>query len=437
MARALRTLSINFPFKSASVICEADFSTPRALFDFDVAVVRPYCLLDRSGGRFSVEWNSYSHANGVMQKRVDEAARLLDQGGLLVVVLSAVEVLKCRTGGYSMGTIYTTTNYDFLDPRFYEVVHNGTGDRVDCFSSDPFTKVIKASTVSWTAFIDHKIPYPFLDPLIFARNGRDAIVGASVPVRSGHIIFLPNFKQLDEAAFLEACLDYRSRREGTPAPAWVQSVYLPDKHGLQQAIASLELKVEQLQEEVREKRMALGALLGFKKLLYEKGKTQLEPIVLKALDEFGFQTSPGELIAGTSFEIDGRTKVGSSPGLLEIKGSKNQIALDEFSPFTTKILSDFQATNVHSKGILVGNGLCLERPDKRLGSRVFSSHVLEAAKRNSVALVNSVELYAVFSNLLEERIHDIEAVRETILAANGYADLSGFIVKSPFSGTHP
>jgi hypothetical protein len=434
MTQALRTLSVNFPFKNASVICEADFSTPRALFDFDVVVVRPYCFIEHSGGKFSVQWNAYSHARSVMRRRVDEAARLLEQGGLLVVVLSAAEVLTCRTGGYSMGTIYTTTNYDFLDPHFYEVVENGTGDRVDCFSSDPFTKVIKASTVSWTAFIDHKIPYPFLDPLIFARNGRDAIVGASVPVRSGHIIFLPNLKQLDEASFFEACLDYRSRREGTPVPAWVQSVYLPDKYGLHQAIASLELKVERLQEEVREKRMALSALLGFKKLLYEKGKTQLEPIVLKALDTIGFQTSPGELIAGTNFEIDGRTRVGSSPGVLEIKGSKNQIALDEFSPFTTKILSDFQATNVHSKGILVGNGLCLERPDKRLGSRVFSTHVLDAAKRNSVALVNSVELYAVVSNLLEGRIPDVGLLREAILTANGYADLSTFIVKSPFPG---
>jgi hypothetical protein len=172
--------------------------------------------------------------------------------------------------------------------------------------------------------------------------------------------------------------------------------------------------------------------LAYKKLLFEKGTSQLEPTVLKALNELGFQTSPAENIPGTNFEIDGRTKVGSVPGILEVKGSKNQIALNEFGPLTTKILADFQATSVHSKGILIGNGLCLENPNKRIGNGVFSPHVLDAAKRNSIALVNSVELFAVLCNVFDGRVVDLGELRESILTANGYADLQRFIVESPF-----
>jgi hypothetical protein len=80
----------------------------------------------------------------------------------------------------------------------------------------------------------------------------------------------------------------------------------------------------------------------------------------------------------------------------------------------------------------VGNGLCLERPEKRLGSGVFSSHVLEAAKTNSVALVNTVELYAVLCVVLAGEKLDLPTIRERILTTNGYVDLREFLVNPPF-----
>jgi hypothetical protein len=174
--------------------------------------------------------------------------------------------------------------------------------------------------------------------------------------------------------------------------------------------------------------------VALRKLLYEKGKTQLEPTVRRALDDLGFGTKPGETITGTNYEIDGRTTNGLSPGIIEVKGSKKQIALDEFSPFVIKILADYQATNIMSKGILIGNGLCETKPESRLGDKVFSPHVLDAAKRNSVALINSIELYWACCTLLEGHIVDKDALREALLDGNGYVDLSPFCGTNPFEG---
>jgi hypothetical protein len=434
---SLRTISINFQFQNKTVVHVPDFTTSHALFNFDVVVVRPYTFPLRSvnggsGGTFSVEWGVYAGANAEVESKIDDIARLLRQGGLLIVILDVVQILVHEPQSYTTAKTYRTSNYHFLDDRFFEVVRNGTGDRVKCDPSEPFAKVVKASIVRWTSFISDGIPYPFSNSTVFASNGANSIVGATVPHGAGHVVFLPNFKQLNEASFFEACLDYRNRSKGTPAPDWVPSVNLPGLVQAEQDIHDLDLEIAELQQERLQKQTAFDALLGYKKLLFEKGKTQLEPIVLKSLNDLGFRASPAEVIPGTNFEIDGRTAAGSAPGVLEVKGSKNQIPLDEFSPFTTKILADFQATNVHSKGILVGNGLCLEMPNTRLGSGVFSPHVLDAAKRNSVALVNSVELYATVCNLFEGRINDLEAIRETILTANGYADLTRFIVTSPF-----
>jgi hypothetical protein len=436
MAKPPKTISIAFPFRDSNVVYESTFSTDRALFDFDVVVVRPYTFLSGgSGGRARVEYRQYAIAKADVESKIEDLNRLLRAGGLLIVILDVLELLQCRTGGYSLGTVYTVTNYDFLDHLFHEHVRNGSGDRVTIDPSDPFSKVIRASDVFWTAFIVGSPPYPYSDAKIFATNGRGTIVGASVSTGPGHVIFLPNFRRLDEVSFFEACVEYRERRQGTPAPDWEASVYLPGEKQSEHQIELIEEKITNLEGDRQKQLTDLGTLLAYKKLLFEKGKTQLEPIVLKALNVLDFQTSPGEIIQGTNFEIDGRTKVGSSPGIIEVKGSKNQIPLDEFGAFGTKLLADLQATGVHKKGIFVGNGLCLEKPEMRLGERVFSPHVLEAAKRNSAALVNSVELYAVVCNVLDGLITDLAAVREYILNANGYADLRSFIRKSPFKGT--
>jgi hypothetical protein len=110
-----------------------------------------------------------------------------------------------------------------------------------------------------------------------------------------------------------------------------------------------------------------------------------------------------------------------------------QIVQDEFAPFVTKLLADWQVTNSASKGILVGNGLCEIVPNERLGERVFSSHVLDGAKRHSIALVNSVELYWLCCAILQGDHVDKAAVREAVLTGNGYIDLRPFCGKSPFS----
>jgi hypothetical protein len=154
---------------------------------------------------------------------------------------------------------------------------------------------------------------------------------------------------------------------------------------------------------------------------------------LRALDELEFGTTPSEVIKGTNYEIDGRTTKGSTPGILETKGSKNQIVQSEFSPLVTKVLADAEATNTFSKAILVGNGLCETEPSDRLGDKVFSSHVLTGAKLNSVALVNSVELYWLCCALLRGDKVDKAAVREAILTSKGYVDLKPFSGTSPFS----
>jgi len=435
MTNQLKVLSVNFPFKDRSVKQIPDFNTALAFFDFDVVVIRPFSPFGNVARSTKIDWPEFVELKNFINSKNDDFYRLLANGGVLVLILDVLQAWTCRTGGYSLGEIHTLTNYDFLEDRFLYCVGNGTGDRVTITdSAGPFAKVLKKSTVRWTAFMKALPNISSESWRVFAKNAPDGIIGATVGMAQGHIILLPNFLALDEQEFLDACREYRFKRQASAPPSWVTDVYLPGEAEADRGVVDIDAELIKVRERRNEAIARRDGLLEYKRLLFEKGKTHLEPIVRRALDTLGFNTTESEVIAGTNFEIDGRTTVGSTPGIIEVKGSKNQIGLDEISPFIPKVLEDFKVKEAQSKAILVGNGLCEQPASERLGDKVFSGHAIGAAKTSSVALVNSVELYwLVCSILAGQAAATPETIREAILGTTGYVDLKKFCGTSPFT----
>ncbi len=214
------------------VVQESGLATPRALLDFDVVVIRPYLLVrDYPAGLSNIEARQYKEARREVCGKLEDTGRLLEQGGLLVVILDVLQEMKFNTAAhrYSVGgRIYTVTNYDFLSEHFFHCVRSGTGSSVEILdNAEPFSAVIKTGSVQWTAFIGEQPPDPFGSAIFFARNGAKSFIGGQIALGAGSVVFLPNFRQLNEEQSFEACLQYRSRREGTPLPPCPEEVSLP------------------------------------------------------------------------------------------------------------------------------------------------------------------------------------------------------------------
>jgi len=428
--KPLRVVSINFWFADRNVV-QADLDSDRALFDFDIVVIRPP-QFPVSPGRPNDD-AIYRHLNSVMEAKKRELDSLFCQGGVLVVFLDAPDYFEVTKQIRRSWVTNSVNNYDFLDATIAACLVKGKGNQVNySASAEPFVAVLKKSVVEWTAYLTRWPSHLFGGMKFFAQAGAAGSVAGRASYKEGHIILLPNIQRLDEESFFNVCAEYRFKKQGTTPPDWARNVLVPGLPAIESAITDLDKQLADLQDSRQLRERELEDKSAYRKLLYEKGKAQLEPIVLRGLDDLDFGTSPGELIEGTIHEIDGRTSKGSSPGIIEVKGSKNQIVQSEFSPFVTKILADSDIKKAFSKGILVGNGLCETEPIQRLGDSVFSQHVIEGAKRHSVALVNSVELFWLCCALLRGDTVDRAAVREAILAGSGYVDLRPYAGKSPF-----
>jgi hypothetical protein len=364
-------------------------------------------------------------------KKREELDSLFTQGGVVVVFLDTPSYYSVSS---DFATIREVNNYGFLHNHFAACVNSAHGQQITYIdTNEPFVQVLNKSTVAWTAYmVACPAIYPFNDLKFFAKAGAAGFLAGKMPCKEGQLVLLPNVSELDEDSFLEVCREYRFQKQGTTPPDWTHSIFLPGLPPIESEIADVDQHISKLQEARSLLNQQLDERAAYRKLLYEKGMTQLEPIVRRALGDLEFGVSPGEIIQGTNFEIDGRTSTGSTPGIIEVKGSKNQIAFGEFSGLVTKLLADQQASGTASKGILVGNGFCETAPSSRLGHAVFTAHILEGAKKHSVALINSVELYWLCCSLLDGTTVDKNAVREAILTGNGYVDLKPFCGKSPF-----
>ncbi len=430
MDKKLRILSLNFGL-GCSTVGDDFLETENALFDFDVVVIHPP---DLAGRRASPE--IYRKISSAMYKKEQELRPFFAQGGVLVVFLAAPSIYRVKVSDYPEG-YNTVNNYEFLDRKFVNNLRRGKGSQITYDNSaEPFIGVLRKSDVAWTSYVTG-VPDNLKTMKFFAFAGKAGALAGKMQYGEGHVILLPNVTRMDEASFVQACVEYRFQRQGTPPPDWVNKAFVPGVPPIESSIAALNTQIAELQTARQLRERELEERSAYRKLLYEKGKTQLEPIVLRALDDLEFGTSPSEIIKGTNHEIDGRTSKGTTPGIVEVKGSKNQIVQSEFSSFVTKILADSEVNNAFSKGILVGNGLCETEPGERLGDAVFSPHVLDGARRHSVALVNSVELYWLCCALLRGDPVDKSAVREVILNGNGYVDLKPFCGESLFTAKAP
>jgi hypothetical protein len=194
-----------------------------------------------------------------------------------------------------------------------------------------------------------------------AGNKVKEIISCAINIEGGKIIFIPPTTSTDlkkETGVLLDCIEgvFEHGIE-TPPPHWIKKYSLPNENKNVAKLEQLNKKISGFQKEKQKLEEEQINIEKFKRLLYEKGKRTLEPLVREAFKLIGFNVlNPDKYEEEYDLYIKekGLTIIG------EVEGTDNSpIDIDKYRQLLDYIESE-QDKGAKCKGILIGNARILQ-----------------------------------------------------------------------------
>jgi hypothetical protein len=237
---------------------------------------------------------------------------------------------------------------------------------------------------------------------------------------SGPLFLLPPPTEVsDEEAVRILLEDFCGVAARTVAPGWAQGIEMPGDHTRKTALAEATQALEKAERKRDEALQAQAAADEFKRLLYEKGPS-LQEIARKTFEAIGISTVDSPVSDEFMLVWDDE-KV-----LVEVTGTGKSIAGRGLS----QLIKD-QGNYLHDvgqgvKGVLIGNAWVGVPPAERgtADKAIFPDDVQQTAKKHSMALVSTLELFRAYCAFLEDKIAP-EQVFRRIADSTGVVTLAG------------
>jgi hypothetical protein len=212
---------------------------------------------------------------------------------------------------------------------------------------------------------------------------------------SGPIIFLPKVNLSEEETLERVLRDLLGVEVSAPEPAWIAEFKAPGQEEVDQDLAELEARIEELIGDHDRKVEERSQLREPLKLLYETGPP-LEEAARSVMESLGAQV---EWSREERDKADGwvTVRVGDQTfeGVLEVKGVKTK----HFGFEALRQLTDWVHHGVSSRrkkytGIFVGNSSREDPPRRRIWP--FNPNWVEQAEMHGYAAVLTRDLYALY-----------------------------------------
>ncbi len=362
-----------------------------------------------------------------------EIVHFLENGGTLFIILSKKEEFYIYTGTKDISgtgrnqktTNHVTpyTNYNYL-PLSEISFYSSSGKSV--FPNDSSVIDLHKNLKDYFSFETY-IKADKITNATFTTKNKDRILGASIKIKKGFVIFIPNINfdvpkftkydsKTDKSSWtaeaiktgkiLINCLveidkAIRKIEDKTPKPIWLkeQQYILKSADKTEAIIAKNKIEIQKKQKEIERLNLVLEEEESLKDLLFETGK-MLEKAVIKALTILGYQA---ENYDDGILELD---QIILSPEgerfIGECEGKDNKdIDVSKFRQLLDGLNADFEKETVSEKayGLLFGNPQRLKNPLERTLS--FTQKCMIGAKRENIGLIKTEDLFTVCRHIVE------------------------------------
>lgn len=440
MSKKILSVGFEFPGNAAEYV---SLKSDRSLLDADIIIFQPeiknhYSSYEAFQGKPQLtEHDSFRAVEDAAHWRTELKAAL-DAGKTVIIYLSKLEEYYIYTGqkNYSgTGRSRVTTNivtpfnnYSFL-PLPLDKVVTASGKEIR------IAKDLRYIAPYWKEFSNCS-PYEVyfqgkLDNIILTTKSGDRALGAVISGKKGAMILLPpikynydefvkydkkketeiwtakaiSFGKLLLSHIVEIDKSLSSNQEATPVPEWTkQEIYRLEKETfIEKEIKATTNKIEELQNIRSELNIQLAEEGKLRWLLYEKGHL-LEEAILYALKLMHFKAEP---FRNAESEFDAIFTSDEGRFLGEAEGKDNSaVNVDKLSQLERNLQEDYSNDEVkeYAHGVLFGNSYRLQPPEER--PDFFTEKCMSGAKRASIAMVRTPDLYYVSKYLKE---HDDSA----------------------------
>lgn len=431
----MRILSIGFPLPNPSVDNYSALTAP-SYNDYDGLFVDPASItrqardfgqpdkeLEAFDGRPIL--NAPTTASAVSaadqyRRRIDETRRLLDAGGL-VVVLARPDAVEGGILGFE-----GLDRYHWLPapgglawgPPFLKAAEGRTV-RVTGTEDHPFTAVLREfrNDVGYRAMFDDRQAEIRKSGKVLAVGGAGVPIAMEFQVLGGRVVFLPVIAENPHAnrtklaeGLVEAFVRHSGSEFGASAPYWTKSQALP---GLEQIEAELE-EAESAEAEARSRLEAVrekhDGLARHRRLLWEAGQP-FTGAVVEALRLIGFSVehTPGEPLV---IEHEGQK------AFLEVESDREQVVEWPYIRLQRRLEEHLLKKSELLKGVIVANGYREKDPEQR--EEELSEPLRVACENYRYALLTSRTLFEVVRRALAGADDStLLGVRRRIMQATG------------------
>ena len=433
----MRVVSLGFALPNQSVDNHSIANAP-SLFEYDACFIDPRAVSRQieeivagtSEHRTADAAPVLAGASGafhyglaeLLQQRRQELVRLLDRGGL-VVLLGYPNVPHPSVSALPGADRYTilpgAPGVLYRPPQL--LAGAGSGVRpVD--PTHPFSVYIDdlAGKLRYQAHWD-VAQVPEFDSVgtVIARSHGGAAVAVEFRVGPGRVVFVPppateprgETRRALTAAVLESITRSLEGSDGEEAPAWSQRYGLPGLAEARERVEAAESAFAETESRLVEARAALADVARFQGLLWRQGPYGFAPLVRDAFRALGFSVTP-------DLQQPAELKDGDEIALLEVDASAHTVKEQSYLKLQRRIEEEFLRSGVRRKGVIAVNGK--RRVDPKNRAEPYSKTLTNACESFGYALITGDSLFTLTTYALEDaEAETLAEIRQTILNAEG------------------
>jgi hypothetical protein len=434
----MKLLAVGYPLPNAAIDNYNVFNAP-SYFDYDAVLVDP-ASITRAAAQLTEEGIEFEAFDGrvvvnapgsatvasaadLIRRRADETRRLLEAGGVVLLIArpNAVQPGVAGFEGCDRYSWLPAPSGMAWGPPFLRAAEGRTTRIVD--EEHPLATLFREfrGQIAYRAIFDERQAALRQAGKVLTTGGAGTWTAVEFSVLGGRVVFLPAFSDSLEhvrneiaQGIVDAAARLLTTATGESAPYWSRTLAVPGLEQLEAELEEAELSVTETQARLEAVRERVDSLARHRRLLYDDS-VPFAAAVADALRLLGFAvtSAPGEPIVIGDEGVQ---------AFVETETSREQVVEWPYVRLQRRLEEHLLKQGEAKKGVVIVNGHRVSQPDDR--GPQYTDALRIACENYRYSLVSAQTLFTLVQRALGGADEaTLGAFRRRIMRRNGELEM--------------